>query len=282
MPIILSLTQLDGVLWAAGPEGLFKLNGHGLEPVPQPQQELACCGTDGTRIMVGGQPHGAAFSLDAGENWQASWMDGVDTSVLCIAGDPRAAETGVLLAGSAGGGLLRSANRGYGWQVCNFGLQDYTVLAIAWAPPSPATSWPQWEIVFAGAEDGVYRSPNGGRGWKRSEGLEGIVQALAVAPDFHTSQVVLAGTEEQGLWRSTDGGRSFAPVANSPQRVDAVTATPQGWLLSDAQGLWRSTDGLAWQLVEGSKPALVLLNTSEGVWAGGEHGVELIPHEDNA
>ena len=71
MPIILSLTKTNNELWAAGPEGLFKVNGHGLEPVPQPQQELACCASDGKRILVGGLPHGTAFSLDAGSNWQA-------------------------------------------------------------------------------------------------------------------------------------------------------------------------------------------------------------------
>jgi hypothetical protein len=279
MPIILSLTQIENTLWAAGPEGLFKVNGHGLEPMPQPQQELACCGTDGTRILVGGMPHGTAFSLDAGGNWQASWMDGVDTSVLCIAADPKVAESGVLLAGSAGGGILRSANRGYGWQVCNFGLQDYNVLALAWAPAPPQDAWPTWEVVFAATEDGVYRSPNGGRGWRRSEGLTGIVQTLAVAPDFHQSGLVLAGTEDQGLWRSTDGGRSFTPVENGPQRVDAITATPTGWLLSDADGLWRSPDSLNWSRIPGTKPALVLLNTEQGVWVGGEEGVELMRHE---
>jgi hypothetical protein len=276
MPIILSLAKHDDVLWAAGPEGLFKMNGHGLEAVPQPQQELACCGSDGTRVLVGGMPHGTAFSVDAGGNWQASWMDGVETSVLCIAADPRVSETGVLLAGSAGGGVLRTANRGYGWQVCNFGLQDYTVLTIAWAPVAPSDAWPQWEVVFAGTESGVYRSPNGGRGWKRAGGLEAVVQTLAVAPDFHTSGLVLAGTEDQGLWRSTDGGRSFAPVASDVQRVDAITATADGWLLSDAEALWRSVDGLDWHKVAGSRPALVLLNTADGVWAGGEQGVELV------
>jgi hypothetical protein len=277
MPIILSLAKMKDTLWAAGPEGLFKLNGHGLEPVPQPQQELACCASDGTRILVGGMPHGAAFSADAGGNWQASWMDGVDTGVLCIAADPRAEETGVLLAGSAGGGVLRSANRGYGWQVCNFGLEDYTILSLVWTPPAPADAWPRWEVVFAGTEDGAYRSPNGGRGWRRSEGLEGVVQTLAVAPDFHQTGIVLAGTEEQGLWRSSDGGRSFAPVPNGPQRVDAMTYTQDGWLLSDADGLWRSTDSLHWIHLPDSKPALVLLNTEEGVWAGGEDGVALLP-----
>lgn len=276
MPIILSLAKTNNVLWAAGPEGLFKVNGHGLEAVPQPQQELACCASDGKRILVGGLPHGTAFSPDVGGNWQASWMDGVDTSVLCIAPDPRAADSGVLLAGSAGGGVLRSQNRGDSWLVCNYGLYDFTVLALAWAPPTPEGVWPKWEIVFAATEEGVYRSPNGGRGWRRSEGIEGVVQTLAVGQDFHTTGIVLAGTESAGLWRSSDGGRSFAPVANGPQRVDALTATATGWLLSDENGLWRSADGLAWTHIPNSKPALVLLSTAEGVWAGGEEGVELV------
>lgn len=276
MPIILSFAKIENKLWAAGPEGLFAMNGKGLEAVPQPEVELACCGTDGERILVGGLPHGTAFSLNAGENWQASWMDGVETPVLCIAADPRVEETGVLLAGSAGGGLLRSHNRGHSWTTCNFGLRDYTVLTIAWASVMPADRWPQWEVVFIGTEDGVYRSPNAGRGWKRSEGIDGVVQVIAVAPDFHTSNVVLAGTEAQGLWRSTDSGRTFHPVAHGPNRVDALTATATGWLLSDEQGLWRSTDGEQWEQIPDSKPALTLFRTQEGIWAGGEDGATLI------
>jgi hypothetical protein len=276
MPIILSLTKTQNALWAAGPEGLFKVNGHGLEAVPQPQQELACCGSDGARILVGGLPHGTAFTVDDGNNWQASWMDGVDTSVLCIAPDPRAAESGVLLAGSAGGGILRSANRGHGWEVCNYGLQDYTILSLAWAPVALPTAWPKWEIVFAATEDGVYRSPNAGRGWRRSEGLAGVVQVVAVSPNFHQDGLVLAGTEEQGIWYSTDGGRHFSHAEDGPQRVDAITTTANGWLLSDADGLWQSVNGINWERIPGSKPALVLLNSAEGVWVGGENGVELL------
>jgi hypothetical protein len=58
--------------------------------------------------------------------------------------------------------------------------------------------------------------------------------------------------------------------------VDAIAATATGWLLSDADGLWQSTDGASWTRIAGSKPVLVLLKTDEGVWAGGENGVELI------
>ena len=252
------------------------MNGNGLKAVPQPEVELACCGTDGERVLVGGLPHGTAFSLDNGGNWQASWMDGIEMPVLCIAADPHVTESGVLLAGSAGGGILRSHNRGHSWTVCNFGLRDYTILTITWAPVAPANQWPQWEVVFAGTEDGIYRSPNAGRGWKRSEGVDGVVQIIAVATDFHNSGVVLAGTEEQGLWRSEDGGRTFSKIDNGPMRVDALTATAEGWLLSDEAQLWRSADGKSWEPIPNSKPALTLFRTDGGVWSGGEHGVELV------
>lgn len=276
MTIILSLSKNNSSdkLWAAGPQGLFAVNGHGMQAVAQPQSELYCCGVTDDRVLVGGLPHGVAFSLDDGVNWQASWMDGVDTPVLCIAPDPRVAETGVVLAGSAGGGLLRSHNRGHSFEVCNFGLHDFTILALAWAPPAPVDVWPKWEVVFAATEEGIYRSPNGGRGWKRCSGADAVFQSLAIAPDFHNSGVVLAGTEEQGLWRSDDGGQSFSRVNLAPQRIDAVTALANGWLLSDENGLLRSPDGLHWQRVPNSEARLVLLHAADAVWAGGEDGVE--------
>ncbi|MEZ4713477.1 MAG: hypothetical protein R3A44_40190 [Caldilineaceae bacterium] len=283
MPIILSLSQLDveQQLWAAGPEGLFAVNQSGqngdmLQAVPQPQQELYCCGVADDRVLVGGLPHGVAFSLDAGGNWQASWMDGVEAPVVCIAPDPRVAETGVILAGSAGGGILRTRNRGASWWVSNFGLRDYSVLTLAWAPVAPDDVWPRREVVFAGTEEGIYRSPNAGLGWKRSEGFDGVCQVIAVSPHFHADGLVLIGTEEIGLWRSHDGGHTFARVESAPLRVDALTANATGWILSNEEQLWSSTDGLTWSPMDGTRPTLTLFNTGGGVWSGGEHGLELL------
>ena len=285
MPIILSLCKpfdsdekAAAALWAAGPEGLFAVNdssnGNGLTSVPQPQQALYCCGVADDRLLVGGMPHGVAFSRDAGAKWQASWIDGVEAPVLCIAADPQVAESGVLLAGSAGGGILRTRNRGEHWWVCNFGLQDYTILTLAWAPVAPAEAWPRREVVFAGTEEGLYRSPNGGLGWRRCRGAAGAFQAIAADADFHTTGVVLAGAEETGLWRSDDGGHTFAAVAGSPSRVDALIAYDEGWLLSDDSGLWSSPDGIIWNPIPESKATLALLNTDNGLWSAGEYGVE--------
>ncbi|GIV79799.1 MAG: hypothetical protein KatS3mg050_4193 [Litorilinea sp.] len=276
MPIILSLSKNQDTLWAAGPEGLFRVTDAGLEAVPQPQEHLYCCCAIHDRILVGGLPHGVAYSLQMGENWQAGWMDNVEAPVVALAPDPQVEQSGVLLAATDGGGILRTTNRGQHWYLRNFGLRSFTVLALAWAPPAPADAWPRWQYVFAATEEGVYHSPNGGRGWKRSECPEAIYQTLAVDPDFHRTGVVLAGTEGQGLFRSTDAGHSFQPVPDTPAQVNALLATPTGWLLSDESQLWHSADGLHWTPMPGSQAALVFLADGERVWAGNDEGVTTV------
>ena len=280
MSIILSMSQGYGGVWAAGPEGLYKVTSSeqqaaGEQQVAQPQQNLYCCAAIHDRILVGGLPYGVAFSLMDGEDWQAGWMDNVNAPVVTLAADPQVEYTCVLLAGTDGGGVLRSVNRGRHWYTRNFGLRSYSVLALAWAPPAPRDAWPRWQMVFACTEEGVYHSPNGGRGWKRSEGPEAVYQTIAVAPDYQQSRLVLAGTEADGLYRSTDGGYTFQPVSEAPAQVNALAATTQGWLLSDADQLYHSSDGLHWSPLSDT-PALVLIANGEMAWAGTENGVQKI------
>jgi hypothetical protein len=275
MPVLLSLTALGGHLWGIGPAGLFRLDGDVLTVFPQPMAQPLCCAAAGARLLVGGAPLGLAYTAraDTGEGWQAAWLDGVTSAVVSLAADPREAESGVLLAGTAGDGVLRSEDHGATWTVCNFGLEDFEVLCLGWAPPMPPGQWPRREVVFAGTAGGLYRSPNGGRGWRRCAGIAGAVLSVAAAHDVHTSGAVLAGTEERGLWRSRDGGHSFAPVAGTPATVNAVLATPGGWLLSDLDGIWRSNDGETWSLVAGAEPALCLITDGGQVIAGGAAGI---------
>lgn len=284
MTIILSVSQSNGSVWAAGPEGLYRYIDGALQAVPQPQENLYCCCAIHDRVLVGGLPHGVAFSLKQGEEWQAGWMDNVEAPVVTLAADPRVETTGVILAGTDGGGLLRTSNRGNHWFSSNFGLRSFTVLAVTWAPPAPASVWPRWEVAFAGTEEGVYHSPNGGRGWKRAVCPEAVFQVIAVDPDFHRTGVVLAGTEGEGLYRSVDGGHSFTAVPDAPTQINALVATRlrglPGWLLSDESGLWSSPDGLTWTAtpsLEGSRsPALALLPSQAGVLAGLESGLAIV------
>lgn len=276
MTIILSISAQGEHRWAAGPYGLFALEGGGLIPTSQPMERLIVCSAISDRLLVGGEPHGIAYLYRDGEEWQASWMGGATEAALCLAPHPDVFHTAVLLAGTEGGGILRSTDRGHRWTPCNYGLRNYTVLSLAWAPLDPAARWPGREHVFAGTEEGIYRSPSGGRGWKRSNSPDAAYQSIAISPSFHRDGLVLAGTEEQGLWRSADSGLTFSLVENAPERINSLAALEGGWLLSDEEKLWRSSDGLAWEPVAGSEPALVLTPTAEGILAGTEDGVHLL------
>ena len=278
MSIVLSLSQSNGQLYAAGPEGLFKVGTQGeLEEVIQPQRYLYACCTLPDRVLVGGAPHGVAYSINAGETWQGGWMDHVDSAVMSLTAAPDVTHSQVLLAGTEDKGILRSANNGEGWYVCNFGLESLNVLHICWAPPYPAHVWPRWQLAFACTDEGIYRSPASGRGWKRCRGAAGVFQVAAVDVNFHTSHVVLAGTEDEGLWISDNKGHDFRRVPDAPQRVNALVALEQGgFLLSDESHLWSSQDGCQWVSHPSEDACLVLLEAGNQIWAGGQEGLRWV------
>lgn len=273
MAIILSIAEANDVQWAAGPHGLFRVDGGALVPVLQPMERLACTLALSQRLLVGGGPFGVAYTSDQGQNWQAGWMAGCQSAVLVLAADPNVENSGVVLAGTEGEGVLRTTDRGGYWSPCNFGLRNYTILSLAWAPLGQVGPWPRREVVFAATEEGLYRSPNGGRGWRRAECPELVYQILAVSPDFHNNGVVMAGSEMDGLWRSEDGGRSFSRVSSAPEQVNALCAWDGGWLLSAAEELWHSADGVSWLPVAGSAPVLVLRAAEGTILAGDEDGM---------
>lgn len=275
MSIILSLSKNQSGLWAAGPDGLFGWNDGELSQLPQPQQNLYCCCAIHDRLLVGGLPHVVAYRFEDNPEWQAGWVDTVDAPVVVIAADPLVELSGVLLAATDGGGILRTTNRGGHWFSRNFGLRSYNVLSLVWGPVAPVQAWPRWQMVFAGTEEGIYHSMNAGRGWKRSDAPEAVYQCLAVGQDYHSSRVVLAGTESSGLMRSTDGGYSFKPVPGAPEQVNALAYTSRGWVLSDAEQTWHSVDGATWTPL-GGPSALTLLADGDIAWAGNDNGVHRV------
>jgi ligand-binding sensor domain-containing protein len=273
--IILSLSIADQEIWATGPQGLFKYV-NGWEPVPQPMQQPYCCAVVGKRVLVGGSPLGVAFRDRTGQDWKAGWMGGSHAAVLCLAPSPADQGLDSILAGTEGDGVLLSTDGGSTWTVSNFGLQNYSVLALSWAPQLQKGVWPAWKVAWAGTEEGLYRSPNGGLAWQRCRGPQGVILSISAALNFHETGLALAGAERDGLWLSTDGGRCFKQVNDAPMEINALAALPTEWLLSDAEGLLRSKDGLVWERVPNSRPAFTLLVKDRGVWAGSQDGVEYI------
>jgi hypothetical protein len=279
MPVILALTEARGIIYGAGPDGLFALEKGALRAVLQPMATLYTCAVVGDLLLTGGAPHGVAsrnLNLPEDTQWQGGWMDHTTTPVLALAPAPGSAESGLLLAATAGDGILRSTNRGVSWTLCNYGLLDHVILSMAWAPAPKGDSWLDRQIVFAGSESALYRSPAAGLAWKRVDSMpQGAVQALAISPHFHSDGVVLAGTESSGIWRSQDGGRTFARVEGGPQHVEALLALTNGWLAGTAEGMWESVDGVAWQRAADSAAALCLLHSGGAIYVGDEKGIRV-------
>jgi len=88
------------------------------------------------------------------------------------------------------------------WTPINNGLENLQVYTIVGNPEDP-------DILFAGAEDGLYRSDNGGERWQNIYG--GLpVSATWVSDDGRTILVARSGgSRSDGIWVSHNGGDDF-------------------------------------------------------------------------
>jgi photosystem II stability/assembly factor-like uncharacterized protein len=137
-------------------------------------------------------------------------------------------------------GLYRSVDGGRSWSFEGLAGED----AMNLARPTNAVIWTAGHNVLA-------RSNDGGATWSdvRPAGLPTLdVHGFAVDPKHpRTLYAAIAG---QGLYRSTDGGASFAPVSRTVgPAVMALAVTPAGHILAGdmERGLLASRDiGKTW------------------------------------
>ena len=97
-------------------------------------------------------------------------------------------------------GATRAAPSGEGWASERV-LEDADVRCLAAGPGAEG-------VVWAGTEgDGLYRSDDAGRSWRRS-GLRGVTVKSVAASSIEPG-VVYAGTKPARVFRSRDGGESW-------------------------------------------------------------------------
>lgn len=216
----------DGIGFAARESGLYRLTDGGdrwtlvLDVERQCAAHAVTCVTfaptgSGSEHLFAGTFGGVMYSRDGGWTWRVAVLPPPSPLVSCLSVSPAFAEDGVVFAGTIEDGIVQSSDRGESWRRWNFGLLDLSVLAIALSPAFVTD-----ETLFAGTETGLYVSTNGGRAWKDTGFPEDAapVLALAASPRFLDDGVVWAGTESRGLWRSEDGGATWARIDGG--RVD--------------------------------------------------------------
>ena len=116
-------------------------------------------------------------------------------------------------------------------------------------------------LLFAGAERRVFKSINGGSTWfDDSSGLPmdgttaGLVTVLEIDP--MNPKTLYAGSRFQGLFKSVDGGRSWARIESAqiggPEVYDLAISPlePQTVFVATLNGLYRSLNGaMDWGVV---------------------------------
>ncbi|MFI5119582.1 MAG: PKD domain-containing protein [Thermoanaerobaculia bacterium] len=207
----------------------------------------------GSSTILAGMGDGGWRSKDGGATW--THIDTINT-VYAWASDPGSPKT-VYAAGGVGtpeapttpaqGLAWKSPDAGADWAPYGGSPAPLPVFeSIVVAPTSTPT-------VIVGTDSGVYGTlvhRDGGLEWVTNNALATrVVYALAVDPS--SSSILWAGTD-QGLFRSTDGAVSWAPVTNGlpSTTITALEFDPASastFYAGTIVGLFRSTDhGTSW------------------------------------
>lgn len=173
---------------------------------------------EGVPLYSSGHPStggntGLIKSTDGGQTWQtvSTVLDPpVDFHAMAVSkSDPNV----IIGFDDSGRGLFKTTDAGGTWERFDYPGQYVTSLAISINDPT---------VIFAGASEGLYQSNNGAVSWTQLNQYKGIgVMALA----FDIEGNLYASTEEFGLAKSSDLGKTWENISRPPNSLTATSIT---------------------------------------------------------
>ena len=152
--------------------------------------------------------------------------------------------------GTIGTGVWLSGDGGDSWKRAGGEIwNEARVYGMAVHPSEPRT-------LFAGADDGIYKSTDGGQTFAHLDTPMNKMDVWKIAFDPSNPDIIFAGTRPAALFRSKDGGKSWTqlkvdmaeecPNVRIP-RVTALVVDPSNpktiWAGVEVDGVRRSLDG---------------------------------------
>ncbi len=255
--------------------------------------------------------NGIYRSTDGGETWRHVWTGEGQIGALAI--DPRDADVAfAAVLGSPFGpspdrGIYRTTDGGVSWTKVLFVDNDTGASDVSLDPANPrivfAGMWQArrtpWSLTSGGPGSGLYLSRDGGTTWKHIQG-EGLPDGIwgkvgvRVAPSDPARVYALIEAKEGGLFRSDDGGTTFARVNASrglrqrawyyssltidPTDADTVWFPQVSMLKSiDAGATIRSVKGGGWDYhdvwIDPSNPRRMIVGSDAGISVSRDGGL---------
>ncbi len=245
-------TDLDPALFYAGAAGggLWKSVNGGIDWQPvfdkagtQSIGAIAIAPKNANDVWVGtGEPwprndvisgDGIYHSTDGGKTWTNAGL--AQTSQIArVLIDPRDARRVTVAAlgdpfrESTERGVFRTGDGGKTWEKTLYAGPGVGASDLVMDPQNPdvlyAGLWrfhrSSWHLDSGGADDGIYKSSDGGTTWKRlvgnglPTGITGRI-ALAIAPSDRKRIYATIESSEGVLWRSDDAGASWSMVSSN-------------------------------------------------------------------
>jgi photosystem II stability/assembly factor-like uncharacterized protein len=152
--------------------------------------------------------------------------------------------------GTLGTGAWHSMDGGETWKRVGKGLWgESRIFGLAVHPKEPQT-------IYAGADDGVYRSRDQGQTFEHLDSPMNAMDVWKIAFDPVNPDTIFAGTRPAALFRSRDGGQHWEQLTVDMAeecanvripRVTALTVDPSDhrvvWAGVEVDGVRRSLDG---------------------------------------
>jgi photosystem II stability/assembly factor-like uncharacterized protein len=172
---------------------------------------------DGT-ILVGTDRGKVFRSTDRGRRYVR--LPDLGSSVTSFVMSPNFADDATAFAGTPHG-VFRTSDAGERWVPTGWPKEARAETSLAISPQYGTD-----RTLFAGSVNGLYMSTDAAASWTRAPAPKavgaGVIDSVAVSPDFARDGTVLVSVEGRGLYRSTDRGATWQPTGSDLLRKGLI------------------------------------------------------------